>query len=188
MLNEKQFRDRASRELREIAKQVQSLTTDRDLYRKLESEVIAANSQLAGSSNPYIPMIRSAYTDASTMRLRRLFAPDANLSLRRLLTQIPEYPDLLHDRLTGKEMASDLAEMDRLATFLKEMIEPHFSDHERTAAALATSNRELDRAIDFLSDCVKRYYWIVADSYIEVDARPTEDPLAIFRIPWIDPQ
>ena len=43
MLNEKQFRDRATRELREIGKLVQALATDRVLYRKLESDVIAAN-------------------------------------------------------------------------------------------------------------------------------------------------
>ena len=40
MLNEKQFRDRAVRELREIGKQVSSLATDRDLYQKLEADVI----------------------------------------------------------------------------------------------------------------------------------------------------
>jgi hypothetical protein len=76
MLNEKQFRDRATRELREIGKLVQALATDRVLYRKLESDVIAANSELAQSSNPYLFMIRGSYTDATTMRLRRLFAPD----------------------------------------------------------------------------------------------------------------
>src|SRR5208283_4068910 len=170
MLNEKQFRDRAIRELREIGKQVQSLTTDRDLYRKLESEVISGNSLLANTSSPYLAMIRGAYTDATTMRLRRLFAPDANLSLRRLLSQVPEYPDMLHDKLTGKELSADLTELDRLWTFLKEHIDPHFSNHERTPAAVAMANRELDRAIDFLSDCVKRYYWIVSESYIELDA------------------
>jgi hypothetical protein len=186
MLNEKQFRDRAVRELREFAKQLQSLTSDRDLYRKLESEVIPCNPQLSDSSNPYLAMIRSVYTDATTMRLRRLFAPDANLSLRRLMTQLSDYPEMLHDKLTGKELASDLAEMDRLAAFLKENIEPHFSSRERTPAALTTSNRELDRALDFLSDCVKRYYWIVSEAYIEVEVSPAEDPLTIFHFPWIE--
>lgn len=186
MLNEKQFRDRAIREFREIGKQVQSLTTDRDLYRKLESDVIAANANLADSSSPYLLMIRGAYTDATTMRLRRLFAPDANLSLRRLVGQIADYPEMLHDKVTNKELSADIAELDRLATVLKEKLDPHFSAHERTPAALTTANRELDRAIDLLADCVKRYYWIVADAYIEVGPVFEDDPLTVFRSAWIE--
>ncbi len=186
MLNEKQFRDRAVRELREIAKLVQSLATDRYLYRKLESEIISPNSELAHSSNPYLLLIRGAYTDAATMRLRRLFASDANLSLRRLIGQISDYPEMMHDRLTGKELAHDLAEIDRLGAILKQQIEPHFSNHERTPAALDTANRELDRAIDLLRDCVKRYYWIVSDAYIDVDPVPAADALAIFQKAWIE--
>ncbi len=186
MLNEKQFRDRAIREFREIGKQVQSLTTDRDLYRKLESRVFAVNPQLADSSNPYLLMIRGAYTDAVTMRLRRLFAPDANLSLRRLVGQIAEYPDMLHDKVTHKELSSDIADLDRLSTVVKEKVDPHFSAHERTLPALATANRELDRAIDLLADCVKRYYWIVADAYIEVGPTIDDDPLIVFHSAWIE--
>jgi len=188
MLNEKQFRDRAIRELREIGKLVQGLATDRELYRRLESEVIAVNSELAGSSNPYLMMTRGSYTDAATMRLRRLFAPDANLSLRRLVSQFPDYPEMLHDRLTGKELAHDLAEIDQVGTFLKEQIDPHFSNHERTPAALETANRGIDRAIDLLRDCVKRYYWIVSDAYIDVDPVPSGEALAIFQKPWIEPK
>ena len=186
MLNEKQFRDRAIRELREIGKRVQSLMTDRALYNSLQSDVIAPNPQLADSSNPYLLMIRGAYTDATTMRLRRLFAPDANLSLRRLVAQFAEYPDMLHDKLTGRELSADLAELDQLATVLKEKEDPHFAAHERTPAALATANRELDRALDLLADCVKRYYWIVADAYIEVEPAAADNALAIFRSAWIE--
>ena len=188
MLNEKQFRDRATRELREIGKQIQSLASDRDLYRKLEAEIVPSNPQLADSSSVFLAMLRAAYSDATTMRLRRLYAPDANLSLRRLLTQISDYPDLLHGKLTGKELSSDLAEIDRTATFLKEHIDPHFASRERTPAAIATTSRELDRALDLLIDCVKRYYWIVADSYIDLDVTYTGDPLAVFRFPWIEPK
>ncbi|HVP49589.1 MAG TPA: hypothetical protein VMT56_00050 [Candidatus Bathyarchaeia archaeon] len=186
MLNEKQFKERAVRELREIGKQVQSLVTDRELYHRLESEVIAANPQLASSSDPYLPMLRGAYTDATTMRLRRIFAPDANLSLRRLITQIADYPELLHDKLTGKELTDDLAELDKLGVVLKEKVDPHFAGHERTPAALATATRALDRAIDHLADCVKRYYWIISDSYIDVSPTIDGDPLAIFRSAWIE--
>jgi len=188
MLNEKQFRDRATRELREIGKLVQALATDRVLYRKLESDVIAANAELAHSSNPYLFMIRGSYTDAAIMRLRRLFAPDATLSLRRLIGQFSDYPEMLHDKLTGKEMAHDLGEIDKLGKILKEQLDPHFSNHERTPAALDAANRELDRAIDLLCDCVKRYYWIVSDAYIDVDPIATDNALAIFQKPWTEPK
>ena len=186
MLSEKQFRDRAVRELREIGKQVQSLATDRDLYRKLEAEVVPSNPHLSDNTGAFLAMVRGAYTDATTMRLRRLFAADANLSIRRLLAQISDYPELLHDKLTAKELSSDIAEFDRTSTYLKERLDPHFSSHERTPAAVATAIRELDRATDFLIDCVRRYYWIVCDSYIDVDASYAEDPLAIFRFAWIE--
>ena len=81
----KQFRERAVGELREIGEQVQGLTTDRKLYPSFETEVITANPGLAHSSNPYLALIRGCYTKATTMRLRRLLAPDADLSLRRLI-------------------------------------------------------------------------------------------------------
>lgn len=186
MLSEKQFRDRAVRELREIGKQVQSLATDRDLYRKLEAEVLSSNPRLSSHAAPFLAMFRGAYTDATTMRLRRLFAPEANLSLRRLLGQISGYTDLLHNKLTAKELSADIAEFDRIGTYLKERIDPHFSNRERTPAAVATALRELDRATDFLIDCVKRYYWIVGDSYVDVEVAYTEDPLAIFGFPWVE--
>jgi hypothetical protein len=186
MLSEKQFRDRAVRELREIGKQVLSLATDRDLFGKLEIEIIQSNPRLSSSSSPYLSMLRGAYTDATTMRLRRLFAPEAALSVRRLLTQISEYPAVLHDKITESELSGDVTELDRVGVYLKEHVDPHFSNHERTPAALAPTNRELDRAIDLLIDCIRRYYWIVADSYIDLAVSYSEDPLAVFRFPWLE--
>jgi hypothetical protein len=188
MLNEKQFRERATRELREVGKQVQCLVTDRVLVRKLESEVIAANTSLANSPSPYLALLRGAYTDATTLRLRRLCAPDANISLRRVVAQISDYPEMLHDKLTGKELAADQAAFENLAEALQSNVDPHFSAHERTPAALESANRELDRAIDHLSDCVKRYYWIVANAYIDVEPAMEGDPLAVFRFSWLAPQ
>ena len=73
-------------------------------------------------------------------------------------------------------------------TFFKENVDSHFSQHERTPAALASVNRQLDRALDLLVDCVRRYYWIVSDSYIDVDVSYADDPLAVLRFPWIEPQ
>ena len=101
MLNEKQFRERASRELREIGNQVLGLCTDRELYRRLEARSSKLNPDLAGNGNAFLELVRGAYTDATTMRLRRLLAPEANLSLRRTIVQLSDYPDLLHKRSTA---------------------------------------------------------------------------------------
>ena len=188
MLTEKQFCDRATRELREIGTQVQSLASDRELFRRFESEVVTSNMRLSDSSTAFLAAIRAAYTDATTMRLRRLYTPDANLSLRRIVAQFSDYPDLLHNKLTGKELASDLADLDRTATLLKEHLDPHFTSRERTAAALTSANRELDRALDLLVDCIKRYYWIVSDAHIDLDPSFEQDPLAVFRFAWIESQ
>ena len=171
-----------SRELREIGKQVLSLATDRDLYRKLEADVIQRNSRLSASANPYLSMMRGAYTDATTMRLRRLFAPDANLSLRRLVTQISDYPEMLHDKLTSKELSGDLAELDRTERSISRNIWIRTS---QTTSGLRRRWRpqtaSLTGRIDLLIDCIKRYYWIVSDSYIDLDVSYSEDPLAVFR-------
>jgi|SRR5215831_4957453 len=102
MLKEKQFRERATRELLEIGKQIQSRTTDRKLYQRFEIEVIAANPEITHSRNPYLALIRGGYTDATTMRLRRLLAPDAELSIRRLISQISDTKSYCTISILGK--------------------------------------------------------------------------------------
>ena len=144
---------------------------------------MAANTRLSDSNANFLAIVRATYTDATTMGLRRLYAPDANLSLRRIVAQFTDYyPDLLHNKLTDKELTSDLAELDHMATYLKEHIDPHFTSRERTPAALTAANRELDRALDLLIDCIKRYYCIDLDPSLD------QDPLAVFRFAWIESQ
>lgn len=185
MLTEKQFRERALRELREIGKQVHGLVTDRDLYRKLEQDVVQRNAQLSGNNVDFLDMVRGSYTDAMTMRLRRLLAPEANLSLRRVITQLADYPDVLHQKLTPKELAADADELDKAASHLKQHLEPHFSPHERTPGALGTAQRELDRALDLLIQTLQKYYWVVADGYLDLEVKYAADPLAVFRTAWL---
>jgi hypothetical protein len=175
MLSDKQFRERASRELREIAKQVTGLVADRDLYGKVENQAVQPNPPLAGNNNAFWEMLRGAYTDATTMRLRRLLAPEANLSLRRIIVQLAEYPDLAHQKVTSRELADDAAELDTFAAYLKEHVEPHFSAHERTPGALAATQRELYRALDRFIELLKKYYWVVCDRYLDVGSPVPSD-------------
>lgn len=185
MLNEKQFRERASRELREIGSQVKGLVTDRELYLRFESDVVQPNPDLAGNTSPFLEMVRGSYTDALTMRLRRLLAPEANLSLRRIIVQLGDYPDLLHEKATPRELADDAAELDKLATYLKEHVEPHFSPHERTVGALASTQRELNRTLERFVDLLRKYYWIACDGHLDLEVSYAADPMAIFRSAWL---
>lgn len=181
MLNEKQFRERASRQLREIANQVQGLATDRELYRRIEADIIQATPELAGNGNAFGDVFRGAYVDAMTMRLRRLLATEASLSLRRIIDQLVDYPDLLHQKVNIRELADDSGELDKLATFLKEQMEPHFVPRERTPGALAPALRDLDRALELVIALLQKYYWVICDGYLDLEPKVSGDPLAVFR-------
>jgi hypothetical protein len=186
MLSEKQFRERARSDLREIRNQVLSLARDRDVYWKVEHEVIERNPKLHGIRNAFLDMVRAAYADAMAARVLRLLdTADVDLSLRRILTQLEDYPHLLHDKVTERELADDRAELDPAAANLKQVLNPHFGHHERTLSALASTHRELDQVIDAIISTLKTYYWIIADAYLDFEVSYPEDPLAIFRFAWI---
>ncbi len=181
MLNEKQFRERASRELREIGNQVQALATDREIYRRLDAEVMQSNPQLPGNGSALLDMVRGTYADATTMRLRRLLSPEADLSLRRIIVQLGDYPELLHPKVNSRELADDAVELDKMAAYLKEQVEPHVLPHERTPGALALTLRDLDRALDLASGLLKKYYWVICEGYLNLEVKSSGDPFAAFR-------
>ena len=188
MLSEKQFRERAKTELRQIANQVLSVATDRDIYWRLEREIIQPNPQLRDARSAFLDLLRGTYADATSARVLRLLdGQDSAISLPRVVAQLASYPQLLHDRITERECAADRAGLERAAANLKQVIEPHFAHHERTLSALAATHRATDAAIDLMSSTVKTYYWIVADSYIDLDVHHTEDALAIFSSAWAVP-
>ena len=187
MLSEKQFRERIKVELREIGKQVASLAADRDIYRKLETEVIQKNPRLQSSRSAFFHMVRGAYTDAMAVRVLRLLdAETPGLSLRRVLAQIGEYPELLHDKVGEREFANDSAALDRAVADLSAVMDPHFAYHERTPSALASTHRALDGALDTMISTLKTYYWVVAEGHLDLEPTYAEDPLAIFRFEWVE--
>ncbi len=181
MLNEKQFRERATRELREVGKQVQAMATDRELYRRLDAEQLQSNPEVPAKGSAFLELVRGCYADATTMRLRRLLAPEANLSLRRVIVQLADYPDLLHQKVNTRELADDAAELDKTAAYLKQEVEPHFLPHERTPGALAPALRRLDGALDLVSGLLNKYYWVVCDGHLDLEAKLSGD--AVTRFP-----
>jgi hypothetical protein len=189
MLSEKQFRERARSELREIRNQVLSLARDRDVYWKVEHDVIECNPELHGIRNAFLDMVRAAYADAMAARVLRLLDPeDVDISLRRILTQLEDYPHLLHDKVSEREFADDRAELDSAANNLRQVLNPHFAHHERTLSALASTHRELDQAIDAVISTLKTYYWIIAEAHLDFEVNYPEDPLAIFQFAWAKPE
>lgn len=184
MLSEKQFRERAKTELREIGNQVLVLTGDRDIYWKFEIDVVQTNPQLAETRSEFFDMLRGCYVDAMTARaLRLLDGDEGGVSLPRVLAQLADYPELLQDKITESEFADDRGALERAATNLRKMA-AHVGHHERTLSALASGNRELDTAIALMIEAVETYYWIITESYLDLEVRYPDDPLAIFQFPW----
>jgi hypothetical protein len=187
MLSEKQFRERAKVELRQIGDQVTSLATDRDIYWKLEREVIARNPELQ-NPNAFIDMVRGAYADAMAARAVRLLDKEiSGPSLPRILAQVVDYPQLLHDKVSEREFADDRATLQHAADQLKGLQDPHFAHHERTPSALASTHRAIDEAIDAMIATLKTYYWVVAEGHLDLGVKCPDDPLEIFRQPWLGP-
>lgn len=187
MLSEKQFRERAKTELRQIGDQVLALATDRDIYWKLEREIIQNNPQLCEARSDLLDMLRGCYVDAMVGRLVRLLDGEDDVSLPRVLTQLVDYPELLHDRITQSEFADDRGALERAAARLKSFSASHVGRRERTLSALASAHRELDAALTVIIAVVETYYWIVTDGYIDLDVEYSEDPLSIFQFAWAAP-
>jgi predicted component of type VI protein secretion system len=188
MLSEKQFRERAKIELRQIGSQVLSLATDRDIYWKLEREIIQPNPQLCEARSAFLDMLRGCYADALAARLLRLLrGEEGGLSLPRVLAQLAEYPQLLHGQITERELADDRAALTAAAAGLQGASAPRVGHHERTLSALAATQRELDSAIDRIISTVKTYYWIVTETHLDLDVKHPEDPLSIFQFAWATP-
>jgi hypothetical protein len=188
MLNEKRFRERARGELRQIGHQLKALASDRDVYWKVEREIVARNPQLKNGRSEVLDLLRGCYVDGMAARVLRLLQPaDAEVSLPRVLEEMANYPELLHGKLTQREFADDRRALGQAVTHLKQATTPRAAHHERTPPALASAHRELDAALDLMISQVKNYYWIVADGYIDLDVSHVEDPMEVFQFAWAMP-
>ena len=187
MLTEKQFRERAKTELRQIGDQLIGMTADRDVYWKLERDIIQNNPQLHGGRSAFLDMLRGCYADAMAARALRLLDADVAPSLPRVLTALAQHEQIMHDKVTEREFAEDRAALQQAVVNLQRVMVPHLAHHERTLPALASLQRELDIALDRMIDTVKTYYWIVSDSYLEMEVKHCGDPLAVFHFAWAMP-
>ena len=186
MLSEKQFRERAKSELREIGNHLLSLATDRDVYWKMESEIVQHNPLLHGKRSVFLDMLRSCYVDAMAARVLRLLDGN-NLSLPSVLSKLAQHENLLRDKVTEREFNNDRAALQQAAINIQRSLVPHTSHFERTLSSLASLHRELDAAVDMMTEAVQTYYWVIADSHIDLNVHHDSDPLAVFRFSWATP-
>ena len=187
MMTEKQFRERARTELRKIQSQVLSLLSDRDIYLKFEREVVEPNDRLSGSRHPLLDMVRANYVDAMSARvLAMLHGAERGTSLLHVLEQLADYPQLRLDKVSDREFMVDRANLEQLAASLLGASDDRSGRHERTLPALASVHRELDAALDGLATVLKTYYWVITDSYLDLEVKYETDPLEIFLAPWLE--
>jgi hypothetical protein len=186
-LSSKSFLERALHELREIRNEVIDLATDGDIYWKVQHEVIQRNPRLLLIRSAFFDMLNDAYSHSAAMRVRRLVDKDhRTISLRRLLEQLREYPDLLAGRVTEVELAADVAELDRTTEKVKDYVDQFIAHHDRSPIAEVPILRELNAAIELLVRLLRKYYGILAGSDVDVVVHYLEDPLTIFRFAWIE--
>jgi hypothetical protein len=132
-------------------------------------------------------MLRGCYADAMAARALRLLGADVAPSLPGVLTALAQHAQIMHDKVSEREFADDRAALQQAVVNLQRVMVPRAAHYERTLAALASLQRELDIVLDRMIETVKTYYWIVSDSYIELDVKHSGDPLAVFMFPWAMP-
>jgi hypothetical protein len=188
-LSSENFRERALHELAAIRGEVLDLATDRDIYWKVEQEVIQRNRRLLSIRSAYLDMVRGSYADAVSSRVRRLIDRDQQtISLRKLLVELKEYPKLLPEGFSPEELERDIEELDRTASKIKGFVDQHVAHHQRNPVAVVPTHSELNAGINTLIAVFRKYYAILAGSDLSVVVDYLEEPLAIFRFPWIEPK
>lgn len=187
MLSEKQFRERAKTELRQIGDQLLGLATDRDVYWRFEREIVQNNPQLQCARNAFLDMVRASYAEATATRVLRLLDASNPTSLPALLGTLAQHEQIMHDKVSEREFGDDREALQQAFVRMQRVLVPHTEHHERTPSALAAVHKELDAAIDLMLETAKTYYWIVTDSYLQLDVKYPDYPLAIFEFAWAKP-
>jgi hypothetical protein len=187
MLSEKQFRERAKTELRQIGDQLLGMATDRDVYWKFERDIVENNSQLKSARSAFIDMVRASYADSMAIRVLRLLDGDGCPSLPQVLTALAQHEQIMRDKISEREFSNDRAALQLALIKVQRVMVPHTAHHERTTSALASLHKELDATLDLMIETAKTYYWIVSDAYMQLEVKHSEYPLAIFEFAWAKP-
>jgi hypothetical protein len=187
MLSSSNFRIRASAELAEIRDEILDLATDRDVYWKVQREVIQRNARLLTARSPFFDMMNDSYAHATASRIRRLIDRDNRvISLRRLIEALRDYPDLLSAKMSTQELMEDLAKLDQTCEKVKGYVDQFVAHQDRSSSATVPTHRELNEAVDALIETFRKYYAVINGADIEVVVTYLEESLSIFCYPWIE--
>ena len=174
--------------LPKIADEVKSLATDRDIYWKVQREVIQRNPRFLEMRSPFFEMLNDAYAHGTAMRVRRLVDPTkGTISLTRLLEAMGrKNPELLGSRVPAAELAKDINELKATTLKVKGYVDQYVAHQDQSPTAPRPSYQELDTAIELLVRLTTKYYKVLAESDVDVAVSYLGDPLAIFRFAWIE--
>jgi hypothetical protein len=187
MLSASNFKLRATQEITELRDEVIALATDRDIYWKVQREVIQKNARLLTMHSAFFDMMNDSYAHATASRVRRLLDRDQRtVSLRRLLDNIARYPDILTGEPTLRELKADLVALDTTCKEVKDYVDQFVAHHDRNSTAIVPTHRQLNEAVDTIIAKFRRYYAFLTDADIDVVVGYLQGSLAIFEFPWVD--
>jgi hypothetical protein len=176
----------AASQLDELRTEVIELATDRDIYWKVQREVIQKNHRLLTMRSAFFDMLNDAYAHAAASRIRRLLDRDSRtVSLRQLIEQLIEDPSSLRGNLTNDDLRNDLEALHKTCEHVKAYVDQVVAHHDRNRTASSPTHRELNEAIDTVVSVFKRYYAAVTNTDLDVVVSYLEDPLRIFSFPWL---
>jgi AbiU2 len=157
------------------------------VYWRVQREVIQKNARLLTTRSPFFDMLNDSYAHATASRVRRLVDHDSRtVSLRRLIEQLADYPDLLAGKMSADDLKNDLAELDTTCKKVKDYVNQFVAHHERNSCVPVPTHRDLNEAVDTLVAKFRKYYGLINNADIDVAVGYLEDTLSIFRFPWID--
>lgn len=184
-VSEKNFRERAACELRELMHEVRELITDHDIYWKVQ-HVIQSNPRLLVDRSAFFDMMNDSFAHSAAMRVRRIV--DTNhrtVSLLRLLKGLTEYPGLLKGQITVQDVESDIRGLEEATNKIKDYTDQFVAHHDMDPIADTPLNRELSRSVETIERLFRRYFNLLMGVDIDLSVNYLEDPLAIFRYSWI---
>lgn len=185
-------------DLERLRDEILCLATDRDIYWKVQKEVIQRNSKLLTIRSPFIDMLDRSYAHATVASIRRLTdGRKGTVSLTRVLRELQGQPEKFVRHIgevagekwvmqvNKKEIEQDLKSLQETCEPVKRYADQYVAHHDRVPDPELPKYRDVNKAIDELSRIFKKYYALLAGGDLEPVVSYLEGPLAVFRFAWL---